>query len=31
MWASEKGYTEIAKMLLEQDGIDINAKNAYLI
>ena len=25
--ASEKGYTEIVKILIEQVGIDINAKN----
>ena len=29
IWASEKGNTEIVKMLVEQDGIDINAKNIY--
>ena len=27
MIASEKGYTEIVKILVEQEGIDINAKN----
>ena len=26
MWASEKGRTEIVKILVEQEGIDINAK-----
>ena len=30
MFASEIGQTEIVKMLLEQDGIEINAKNIYL-
>ena len=30
MRASEKGHTEIIKMLLEQDGIKINTKNIYL-
>ena len=27
MFASEKGYTEIVKILVEQEGIDINAKD----
>ena len=31
MFASRYGCTEITKMLLEQDGIDINAKYACLI
>ena len=31
MLASEKGYIEIVKMLLDQNGIEINAKNVYLI
>ena len=30
MLASERGHTEIVKMLLEKEGIEINAKN-YLI
>ena len=30
MWASGNGCTEIAKLLLEQEGIDINAQNVYL-
>ena len=30
MWASEYGYPEIVKILVEQEGIDINAKdNVY--
>ena len=28
--ASEKGHTKIVKILLEQEGIDINAKNISL-
>ena len=31
MYASSKGHTEIVKILLEQNGIDINAKAVYLI
>ena len=31
MWASESGHTEIVKILLEQNRIDINAKDVYLI
>ena len=31
MHASANGYTEIVKILLEQNGIDINAKAVYLI
>ena len=27
MWASKNGHTEIVKNLLEQNGIDINAKD----
>ena len=30
MIASENGHTEIVKLLLEQNGIDINAKDVYL-
>ena len=30
MYASENGHTEIVKLLLEQEGIDINTKDAYL-
>ena len=30
MKASDKGYTEIVKILVEQEGIDINAKDIYL-
>ena len=30
MYASRNGHTETVKMLLEQEGIDINAKDAYL-
>ena len=30
MLASEKGHTEIVKMLLEQEGIHINAKDICL-
>ena len=30
MYASKKGSTEIVKLLLEQKGIDVNAKNIYL-
>ena len=29
MFASEKGFTEIVKLLLEQEGIDINANSVY--
>ena len=29
MKASEKGHTEIVKLLLEQEGIDISAKDDY--
>ena len=28
--ASQKGKTEVVKLLLEQTGIDINAKSVYL-
>ena len=28
--ASDNGYSEIVKMLLEKRGIDINAKTVYL-
>ena len=31
IWASEEGHTEILSMLLEQEGIDINSKDIYLI
>ena len=31
MYASEYGHTEIVKLLLEQEGIDINAKNVYFL
>ena len=31
MTAARYGHTEIVKMLLEQNGIDINIKNIYLI
>ena len=30
MKASARGHTEIVKILLEQEGIDVNAKNVYL-
>ena len=30
MWASANGYTEIVKILVKQEGIDINAKDIYL-
>ena len=30
MHASANGYTKIVKILVEQEGIDINAKNVYL-
>ena len=30
IWASKNGHTEIVKILLEQKGIDINAKDIYL-
>ena len=30
MYASVKGYTEIVQMLLEQEGIDRNTKDACL-
>ena len=30
MYASEKCHTEVVKLLLEQKGIDINAKDVYL-
>ena len=30
MWASENGFTNIVKILVEQEGIDINAKNVLL-
>ena len=29
--ASMKGHTEIVKILVEQEGIDINAKDIYLL
>ena len=31
MKASEGGHTEIVKMLLEKEEIDINARDIYLI
>ena len=31
MRASDHDYTEIVKMLLEQYGIDINAKDIYVV
>ena len=31
MYASHNGRTEIVKMLLEQNGIDINAETIYLV
>ena len=31
MWASDNGHTEIVKMLLEQEGIDINAKDIFFL
>ena len=31
MLASKGGHIEIVKVLLEQDGIEINAKDVYLI
>ena len=31
MLASRCGHTEIVKMLLEKEGIEINAKNVNLI
>ena len=31
MLSSANGHTEIVKILLEQNGIDINAKNIYFI
>ena len=31
MFASRHGYTETARVLLEQNGIDINAKDACMI
>ena len=31
MMASMNGHTEIVKIFLEQKGIEINAKDAYLI
>ena len=30
MLASDNGHVEIVKMLVEQEGIDINAKGVYL-
>ena len=30
MWASMDGYVEVVKILVEQEGIDINAKDIYL-
>ena len=30
MYASYNGHTEIVKILIEQEGIDINAKNISL-
>ena len=27
IWASQNGHTEIVKILVKQEGIDINAKN----
>ena len=31
MLASEEGHTETVKILVEQEGIDINAKNISLL
>lgn len=31
MWAAERGYIEIVKLLLEQKGININTKDDYLL
>ena len=31
MLSSANGHTEIVKILLEQSGIDINAKDIYFI
>ena len=31
IWASRIGHTEVAKVLIEQNGIDINDKNVCLI
>ena len=31
MKASEEGHTKTVKMLLEQDGTDINAEDVYLL
>ena len=30
MKASEKGYSKIVELLIEQEGIDINSKNIQL-
>ena len=30
MYASDSGHTETVKILVEQEGIDINAKDIYL-
>ena len=30
MWASKNGHKETVKILVSQEGIDINAKNVYL-
>ena len=30
MLASDKGYVEIVKILLEQEGIDVTSKAVYL-
>ena len=31
MFASKRGHTKIVKLLVEQEGIDINAKDIYLL
>ena len=31
IWASYFGHNEIVEILLEQNGIDINTKNIYLL
>ena len=31
MYASANGHTEIVKLLLKQEGIDINIKDVYVL
>ena len=31
IWASQNGHAEIVKLLVEQEGFDVNVKTAYLL